>query len=108
MIAIKGMKEMPSCCADCNMTTCKGKDAPWNYVCSINLKDIDFNETDRAEHCPLVEIVTCKDCKWWDSENNKIGHCNACKHGHYSSTWDIGIYRRTNKDFYCADGERRE
>ncbi len=49
----------------------------------------------------------CMDCKWWDSENNKIGYCNACKHGHWSGTWDIGIYRKTKADFYCADFEKR-
>lgn len=50
---------------------------------------------------------TCIDCKWWDSENNNTGYCNACKHGHWSSTWDIGIYRKTKADFYCADFEKR-
>lgn len=89
MIAIKDM-EIPKNCAECNMTTCKGKDAPWNYVCSINLKDIDFNETDRAEHCPLVEIVTCKDC----IHRDKYG----CRHGHPNC----------KDNFYCADAERRE
>lgn len=47
---------MPKSCRECNMTTCKGKDDPWNYVCSINLKDIDFTEIKRPEDCPLVEL----------------------------------------------------
>lgn len=89
MIAIKDM-EMPKNCADCNMATCNGSVESWNYVCSINLKDIDFNESERAEHCPLVEIVTCKDCK-----NNKNGVCPNYRHF-------------VDDDFYCADGERRE
>ena len=55
MIAIKEMK-MPNSCSECNLTTRK----TWNYVCSINLKDIDCTETKRAKDCPLVEIVTCK------------------------------------------------
>ena len=55
MIAIKGMK-MPNSCSECNLTTRK----TWNYVCSINLKDIDCTETKRPKGCPLVEIVTYK------------------------------------------------
>ena len=55
MIAIKEMK-MPNSCSECNLTTRK----TWNYVCSINLKDIDCTETKRPKDCPLVEIVTCK------------------------------------------------
>lgn len=96
MIAIKDM-EMPSCCAECNITTCKGEDEPWNYVCSINLKDIDFNETKRAEHCHLVEIVTCKDCKNRDTRTEKDGFAYCPK-----KRMD------THKDYFCADAERRE
>ena len=58
MIAIKEMK-MPNSCSECNLATRK----TWNYACSINLKDIDCTETKRPKDCPLVEIVTCKDCK---------------------------------------------
>lgn len=47
----------------------------------------------------------CKNCRWWDSENNIVGHCHACKHGYMSDSWDIGIYRKTKADFYCADFE---
>ena len=52
MIAVKGMK-MPNSCSECNLITRK----TWNYVCSINLKDIDCTETKRPKDCPLVEIV---------------------------------------------------
>lgn len=51
MIVIKGMK-MPTSCSECNLTTRK----TWNYVCSINLKDIDCAETERPKDCPLIEI----------------------------------------------------
>lgn len=98
MIAIKDM-EMPSGCADCNMTTCKSEDVPWNYVCSINLKDIDFNETDRAEHCPLVEIVTCKDCKYY---RNKDDDEWCTTHSFKDNKFWV------REDYYCADAERRK
>ena len=56
MIVIKGM-EMPNSGSECNLTTRK----TWNYVCSINLKDIDCAETKRPKDCPLVEGDTCDD-----------------------------------------------
>lgn len=95
MIAIKDM-EMPSCCADCNMTTCKGEDVPWNYVCSINLKDIDFNETDRAEHCPLVEIVTRKDCERCEKNTKEGEKLLWCKRDSCA----------VSEDHYCGGGRR--
>ena len=55
------------------------------------------------------EIVRCKDCKWWDkkSKESPYGYCHACKHGHISEHWEIGIYRTYTGDWFCADGERR-
>lgn len=53
------------------------------------------------------EIIRCKDCKWWERINDTIGYCHATKHCHYSSNWEISIYRRQRPDFYCADAERR-
>lgn len=88
MIAIKEMK-MPNSCSECNMTTCKGKDEPWNYACSINLKDIDFNETKRPKDCPLVEVVNCKDCKH-----------------NYEDTCDIDGLEVCD-DYFCANGKRK-
>lgn len=29
----------------------------WNYVCSINLKDVDCTDKD----CPLIEVINCKE-----------------------------------------------
>ena len=54
-----------------------------------------------------VEVVRCKDCRWWDkSEDSPFGYCMAMKHGYMSANWEIGIYRKYKGDFYCADGER--
>lgn len=56
-----------------------------------------------------VEVVRCKDCKWWDkTEDSPFGYCMAMKHGYNSANWEIGIYRKYKGDFYCADGERKE
>ena len=56
-----------------------------------------------------VPVVRCKDCKWWDKKaESPYGYCHACKHGHYSEHWEIGIYRVYKGDWFCADGERKE
>lgn len=56
-----------------------------------------------------VEVVRCKDCRWWDKkENSNYGYCHAIKHCHYSKNWEILIYRTYPEDFFCADGERRD
>ena len=85
MIAIKEMK-MPNSCSECNLTTRK----TWNYACSINLKDIDCTETKRHKDCPLVEIVTGKDCKH-----------------NYEDTCDIDELEVCD-DYFCANGKRKE
>ena len=40
-----------------------------------------------------VEVVRCKDCKWWKPFNDKMGHC--------------GIDMR-EKDQYCGRGTRAD
>lgn len=55
------------------------------------------------------EIIRCKDCKWWDrkGEQSSYGYCHAIKHSYFSPHWEISIYRTYDKDFFCADAERR-
>lgn len=51
-------------------------------------------------------VVRCMDCKWWDRKGeSRLGYCHACKHGHRSERWEIGIYRVCPEDWFCADGE---
>lgn len=66
--------------------------------------------TDKVKDLPSAqqEIISCKDCRWWDkSEDSPFGYCMAMKHAYMSANWEIGIYRRYKGDFYCADAERR-
>ena len=44
----------------------------------------------------VVEVVRCKDCKWWDKQEDSIqGRCALS--GHYpTGAW------------YCANGERKQ
>lgn len=65
------------------------------------------------EEAPTVDaepVVRCRDCRWWEDMygNGVKGYCHACKHGYHSPTWEIGIRRTTDPDFYCGDGERTE
>ena len=98
MIAIKDMEEMPNACtstqeilgdiavADCPLyNVCKHRD-----TIRVNYKPSD---------CPLVEIITCKDCKYY-REDDDAGHCTNHTHG------DIVFW--CHDDYYCADAERRE
>lgn len=55
-----------------------------------------------------VPVVRCRECRWWDKiGDSPIGYCHACKHGYYSSNWEISINRKYRGDFYCANGERK-
>lgn len=64
------------------------------------------------------ELVRCKDCKHWDKTTRKKG--NDCILGPWEDAECKGFrsldtygelgedFRRTNGDWYCADGERRD
>lgn len=63
------------------------------------------------------QVVRCKDCKHWDKTTREEG--NDCISGQWEDAvcevfrdWDsygdLGEhFRRTNGDWFCADGERR-
>lgn len=63
------------------------------------------------------QIIRCKDCKHWDKTTREEG--NDCILGPWEDAvcdifrdWDsygeLGeSFRRTNGDWFCADGERR-
>jgi hypothetical protein len=84
MIAIN--MEMPKSCADCERGS----------ICGYGLG------YGRPDDCPLVEIVTCKDCKHWDKEWTP----NVPDDKEYHYCWMMDC--NTSEDFYCADAERRE
>lgn len=87
MIAIKGM-EMPTSCKECMLNNV---DSPWFGLCRTTGNNVIEYKDSRHSNCPLVEIVTCKDCKHY---RNGLEHCTQ---------WVMS----TNDDFYCADAERK-
>ena len=95
MVAIKDL-EMPNECSVCLLyegenTHCKGGCfIPYFFGDSENKKHSD---------CPLVEIITCKDCKYY---RNKDGDEWCTNH----SIGDNKFLVR--EDYHCADAERRE
>lgn len=94
MIAIKGIK-MPSECMECMFCNhIKNNDYGLCYGdCAIFGDGEIMNLLLHRKHsdCPLVEIVTCKDCD------------NRCTGG-LCTKHNITV----TKDFFCADAEREE
>lgn len=91
MIAIKGM-EMPKECYMCPLL-----DGEYGVCQIIGETKMDMTE-ERAKNCPLVEIVTCKDCKYLCCIEGAPKVLVCGKHN----------CQQVSKNFYCADGERRE
>lgn len=63
MIAIKGLKEMPSCCYECPY---------YDDYCRLTSKWEATTEQIRDDDCPLVEIVTYKDSPKQAPDEDKI------------------------------------
>lgn len=92
MIGIKGM-EMPENCMECPLF-----DGEYGDCNIIGKPKVDATE-ERAECCPLVEIVTCKDCRHcYPDEDGRGYHCER----------DSNVRFSVYGDFYCADAERKE
>ena len=90
MIAIKGMEMPKSCHWDCPLCNEDGG------ACMLGVYDTKTDtKKERAKNCPLVEIVTCKDCKYWHDDG-------------IMTTCDKNIGHGFPQDYFCADAERRE
>jgi hypothetical protein len=86
MVAIKDM-EMPKYCNDCEF--CHDSFGYCNLASEYIPGHSFFkDENEKPDFCPLVEIVTCKDCK-----HNRDGVCPNYRHF-------------VDDNFYCADAER--
>jgi len=101
MVAIKDM-EMPKSCRECRLTYPR-----WDFnigckVCNAIIgRHEEYGEykTKRHPDCPLVEIITCKDCSHYTEYKALDGITYVgCYKGHSN----------LSPDFYCADAERGE
>lgn len=90
MIAIKDIEEMPSCCYECPY---------FDDYCALTGKWECDTEQIRDNDCPLVEIVTCKDCKhYYQDEDGRGYHCER----------DSNVRFSVHRDFYCAYAESED
>lgn len=95
MVAIKGM-EMPENCALCE-----------RFLGACKYTDFGDYQTERNPSCPLVEIVTCKDCK--HREKVHPSYLSNKKDEVYFCTLQSDEYcYEVEDDHFCADGKRRE
>jgi len=83
MVAIKGMK-MPENCIECLLFDDEYGD------CNVMGETKADATEERAKNCPLVEIVTCKDCKHNSDNTCTIDCCGIAD------------------DYFCGIAERRE
>lgn len=88
-VYIPNMKK-PKECGDCNFVQAFWDDKRWLFRCLV---------TDKiAEDCPLIEIVTCGECKHRDPEDKK------CDSGMLERQ---GCIFPVDDDYFCKYGERR-
>ncbi len=86
MIAIPNM-DKPKSCIEC--------DSDFGYAIGCKLW-YEFKDWRKQTHpdCPIIDIVPCKECKWWDNNDD----ANRCTHE------DGGMWAKPNA--FCSYGER--
>lgn len=87
MIAVKG--ETPKTCAECQFGCITYNN---NRKCKISEScyTVIFTSKERPADCPLVEIATCKDCKYNYEDTCDIDGLGVCD------------------DYFCANGKRKD
>lgn len=90
-VIVKGMK-MPDCCAVCDSSSSDDD----GIYCNVLEVFMRFDELPKGRRCdcPLVELIQCKDCSFWDKEPSQT----AMPEIHTCRYWRIGT---TSVD-YCA------
>jgi hypothetical protein len=86
--------EMPKSCKECPMTY---KDEVDYRICTIIGKNVDYGRANEIHSdCPLVEIITCKDCK----------HCKKDTSEGEKLLWCKRDSCAVSEDYYCGGGRR--
>lgn len=80
--------EMPSNCTEC-IEFKDDCEHYWDYYCT---------HESRPNDCPLTEIVTCGECKWWNRDGKRKDGKGWCENA---------ICGLTKPNAFCSYGERR-
>jgi hypothetical protein len=105
MVAIKDM-EMPKYCNDCEF--CHDSFGYCNLASEYIPGHSFFkDENEKPDFCPLVEIVTCKDCKHREKVHPDWKHDKKAKVYFCTLQSDEYCYE-VKDDYFCKDGERKE
>lgn len=89
MIAVKG--EMPKNCEECKFCiNQKTNDYGSFGECLFQKSRVNCLRSSRDDDCPLIEVVTCKDCKHNYEDTCDIDGLGVCD------------------DYFCANGKRKE
>lgn len=102
MVVIKGLK-MPNRCEECKFCLRQGANDYGSFgECLLQKnKRVNCLALSRDDDCPLIEIVTCKDCKYWDKEEG------YCKSSFTTIEWADYIIC-TDADSFCENGRRKD
>jgi hypothetical protein len=92
MLVIKDM-ELPKSCKKCPFKAMFPNTGLKNGVC--NDLHLPFK---RHQYCPLIEIITCKDCKYY---RNRDGDEWCTTHSFKDNKFFV------REDYHCADAERK-
>lgn len=94
--------DMPDACYHCrlNASGCAAMGRRFYHP----LRDEDDEQYDDAKYivhrmswCPLKEIVTCKECKYWQKRTQFCLKLSG-----------LNVANRTPPEWYCAGGEKRD
>ena len=92
MIAIPNM-EKPKKCVGC----------PIDEKCCKLWKDFDSWDVETHPDCPLIDIITCGECKWSKTYYVKADNSTRLCCDNYS-----GLDKDVDPSDFCPYGERRE
>ena len=92
MIAIPNMSK-PKECKECQWhLDFYIEDEQVGGLCTITEKD------DKENTCPLIDIVKCGECKWWNRDGKRKDGKGWCENA---------ICGLTKSNAFCSYGERR-
>lgn len=106
MIAIKGMEMPKGCWYSTNLkmsgiTTCPLK----SYCFEKHIKEAPLDT--RPSDCPLVEIGTCKECKYYTVYEIEYFQTNQKEQFSYCEKYERLGNNHLSPDFYCGDFKKR-